>query len=87
MQAAPKNRALRLRVISFLHRLIECLGPHLLQRLPEVLSTVIPPQTDRNDLLDIFTLITQLITRYKIAAKSILAAVSLHLFLSRLLEI
>lgn len=77
LQAFPEDRALRLRVISFLHRLIECLGSHLLPRLPEVLSTVIPPMTDKNDLLDIFTLLNQLVTRYKSAAKPLLNAVSI----------
>ena len=83
LQAFPEDRSLRLRVISFLHRLIECLGGHLLPRLPEVLSTVIPQRTDKNDLLDIFTLLNQLVTRYKAAAKPILSAVSLfrHLLL------
>ena len=78
MQAAPNDRALRTRVISFLHRLVECLGPHLLPYLPDALSALMPPSTDRADLTDIILLLNQLMTRYKAALQPLLASVSLN---------
>lgn len=75
MQAAPHNRLFRARVISFLHRLVECLGPHLLPYLPGALSALMPQGMDRADLVEVFTLINQLITRYKAALEPLLASV------------
>lgn len=75
MQAAPTNRAFRVRVISFLHRLVECLGAHMLPYLPDALSALMPPQTDRPDLVEVFTLVNQLITRYKAALQPLMASV------------
>ncbi len=63
-------------MISFLHRLVECLGPHLLPQLPQVLTAVMPPDTDRTDLQDSFTLVHQLVTRYKAALRPLLLPVS-----------
>lgn len=67
---------MRARVISFLHRLVECLGPRLLPSLPNALSALMPAETDRADLLEVFNLVNQLITRYKAALEPLMASVS-----------
>ncbi len=44
--AAPANKLLRSRFISFVHRMVECLGPALLPYLPPALEVLLSTQTD-----------------------------------------
>lgn len=76
LQGPANNRALRLRVISFLHRMVECLGPHFLPYLPDFLSALMQSTSDKTDLMDVFTLVHQFITRYKAAFHPLLLSVS-----------
>lgn len=64
-QVAPGDRALRARVISFLHRMVECLGPHLLPLLPSALAALLPRSAQPQDLNDVLALLHQLAVRYK----------------------
>ena len=75
LQVAPSNRALRLRVISFLHRMVECLGQQFLPYCPDFLSALLQSTSDKIDLMDVFTLVLQLITRYKAAVHPLLLSV------------
>ena len=73
MQVAPGNRAIRSRVISFLHRMVECLGPHLLPYLPPALSALLRPTSDASDLADVLSLLQQLVVRYKATLSPLLS--------------
>lgn len=44
--AAPANKPLRARFISFVHRMVECLGPALLPYLPPALEVLLSTQAD-----------------------------------------
>ena len=63
-QVLPENRVLRARMISFLHRLVECLGDRLL-----------PMTADASTVSDVCALLSQLAIRYKAALAPLLAEV------------
>ena len=72
----PENRVLRARMISFLHRLVECLGERLLPYLPPALSALLPMTADASTVSDVCALLSQLAIRYKAALAPLLAEVS-----------
>ena len=76
MQVLPENRVLRTRMISFLHRLVECLGDRLLPYLPSALSALLPLTADASTVSDVCALLSQLAIRYKAALAPLLAEVS-----------
>lgn len=75
MQVLPENRVLRARMISFLHRLVECLGDRLLPSLPAALSALLPLTADAATVSDVCALLSQLAIRYKAALAPLLAEV------------
>ncbi|CAL8470725.1 g10267 [Coccomyxa elongata] len=74
-QVVPGNKVLRGRVISFLHRLVECLGDRLLPFLPAALAALLPVTADAADVSDVHALLSQLAMRYKAALQPLLAKV------------
>ena len=72
-QVLPESKALRGRVISFLHRLVECLGERLLPFLPAALSALLPVTADASDVTDVSALLSQFAQRYKAALAPLLA--------------
>lgn len=76
LQVVPGNKVLRGRVISFLHRLVECLGDRLLPFLPAALAALLPVTADASDVNDVHALLSQLAMRYKAALQPLLAKVS-----------
>ena len=75
LQVLPENRVLRARMISFLHRLVECLGDRLLPYLPAALSALLPMTADASTVSDVCALLSQLAIRYKAALAPLLAKV------------
>ena len=67
LQVLPDNRVLRGRLISFLHRLVECLGERLLPYLPPALSALLPLTADASTVSDVCALLSQLALKYKAA--------------------
>ncbi len=63
-------------MISFLHRLVECLGDRLLPYLPSALSALLPLTADASTVSDVCALLSQLAIRYKAALAPLLAEVS-----------
>ena len=74
-QVLPESKALRGRVISLLHRLVECLGERLLPSLPAALAALLPATADAADVTDTAALLGQLAQRYKAALAPLLAKV------------
>ncbi|CAK0782799.1 hypothetical protein CVIRNUC_005994 [Coccomyxa viridis] len=74
-QVLPENRVLRGRLISFLHRLVECLGERLLPYLPPALSALLPLTADASTVSDVCALLSQLALKYKAALVPLLAEV------------
>ncbi len=66
---------LRGRVISFLHRLVECLGDRLLPYLPQALAALLPVTANAADVADVSALLSQLAIRYKTALAPLLTKV------------
>ena len=77
MQVLPENRVLRGRQISFLHRLVECLGERLLPYLPPALSALLPLTADASTVSDVCALLSQLALKYKAALVPLLAEASI----------
>jgi exportin-T len=75
-QVVPSSKVLRGRVISFLHRLVECLGDRLLPFLPAALAALLPVTADATDVSDVHALLSQLAMRYKAALQPLLAKVA-----------
>ena len=73
VQVLPENRVLRGRLISFLHRLVECLGERLLPYLPPALSALLPLTADASTVSDVCALLSQLALKYKAALVPLLA--------------
>ena len=67
---------LRGRLISFLHRLVECLGERLLPYLPPALSALLPLTADASTVSDVCALLSQLALKYKAALVPLLAEAS-----------
>ncbi|PSC72015.1 exportin-T isoform X1 [Micractinium conductrix] len=64
-RALPHNKQLRARFISFLHRMLECLGATLLPCLPPALEVLLNAQADACDVADVLLLLNQLLARFK----------------------
>ncbi|KAI7842372.1 hypothetical protein COHA_004011 [Chlorella ohadii] len=64
-RALPANKPLRARFISFLHRMVECLGATLLPYLPAALEVLLYAQADATDVVDVLLLLNQLALRFK----------------------
>ncbi len=62
-------------MISFLHRLVECLGDRLLPYLPAALSALLPMTADASTVSDVCALLSQLAIRYNAALAPLLAEV------------
>jgi hypothetical protein len=69
----PSNRALRGRVISFVHRMVECLGERLLPTLPAALAALLPAAADAGEVGDVAALLQQLAARFRGALLPLLA--------------
>lgn len=63
--ALPGHRGIRSRLLSFLHRMVETLGPAVLPFMPEVFNTLLQPGADAAQLSDALTLLFQLVSRFK----------------------
>ena len=79
LQALPGNRALRGRVISFLHRMVECLGERLLPTLPAALAALLPAAADAGEVGDVAALLQQLAARFRAALLPLLAKACPHM--------
>ncbi|KAL4444906.1 hypothetical protein ABPG77_003956 [Micractinium sp. CCAP 211/92] len=64
-RALPSNKQLRARFISFLHRMVECLGATLLPYLPSALEVLLYAEADATDVTDVLLLLNQLMLRFK----------------------
>eukprot|EP00892_Ulva_mutabilis_P003832 jgi/Ulvmu1/1820/UM119_0038.1 len=60
----PRNRMLRARFISYLHRMVECLGTQLLPFLPQSMAALLPRDCDTSDVTTALRLLNQLIAKY-----------------------
>jgi hypothetical protein len=76
LQVIPANKALRARIISFLHRMVDCLGDKLLPFLPEAFRALLPTSAEPRDICDTLALLNQLIVRYKAALDPFLVNVA-----------
>ena len=72
-QAVPDQKALRARVISFLHRMVECLGERLLPCLAPALAALLPPAAYASEVADVVALLSQLALRYKASVLPLMA--------------
>lgn len=60
----PRNKMLRARFISYLHRMVECLGPQVQPFLPQVLAALLPRDCDTVDMTTALRLLNQLIAKF-----------------------
>jgi len=74
-QKLPRHKLLRARFISFLHRMVETLGPGIVPFLPTVLEALLYNNADVLDVLDVLALLNQLMTKFKGALAPLIAEV------------
>jgi len=74
-QKLPRHKLLRARFISFLHRMVETLGPGVVPFLPTVLEALLYTNADVLDILDVLALLNQLMTKFKGALTPLIAEV------------
>ncbi|CAM6105358.1 unnamed protein product [Calypogeia fissa] len=67
----PKNKVLRSRVISFLHRMVDILGSTVFSSLPAAIEQLLN-ESEPKDLLEFILLVNQLINKFKMGMSSIL---------------
>lgn len=60
----PKNKLLRARFISYLHRMVECLGGQLLPMLPQTLAALLHRECDVWDLCSALRVVSQLVLKF-----------------------
>lgn len=65
VQVIYPNRPLRARVISFIHRMVECLATAILPHLPPLLIVLLGPTAECPDVCESLQLLTQLAGRFK----------------------
>lgn len=65
VRAIYPNRPLRARVISFVHRMVECLGAAVLPHLPPLLLILLGPASECPDVCEALQLLVQLAGRFK----------------------
>jgi exportin-T len=63
-QRLPRNKLLRSRFISYLHRMVECLGPDIVPFLPQALSALLHEHCDASDIVDVVRLVNQLMNTF-----------------------
>jgi exportin-T len=63
-QQLPRNKILRTRFLSYLHRMVECLGTCILPFLPRAFETLLHDQCDAGDIGDVVRLILQLLAAF-----------------------
>eukprot|EP00884_Botryococcus_braunii_P015515 jgi/Botrbrau1/2647/Bobra.0203s0001.1 len=71
----PNNKGLRGRVISYLHRMVECLGETIIPFLKPALLALLPLSAEPADICDALALLNQLVARYKAALQPLLLEV------------
>ena len=64
-QTLPRNKLLRSRFISYLHRMVECLGEDSLHFLPPALLALLHAECDAADVADVLRLVIQLMTKFR----------------------
>ncbi|KIY98490.1 hypothetical protein MNEG_9470 [Monoraphidium neglectum] len=64
-KALPGHKQLRARFIAFVHRMVESLLAGVLPYLPMALQVLMHTQADAQDTIDVLSLMTQLMTRFK----------------------
>lgn len=60
----PKNKLLRARFISYLHRMVECLGGQLLPMLPQTLAALLHHDCDVWDMCSALRVVYQLVVKF-----------------------
>ncbi|KAG6542252.1 hypothetical protein Mapa_016380 [Marchantia paleacea] len=70
----PKNKVLRSRVISFLHRMVDLLGSAVFPVLPVAIQQLLN-DSEPKDLVDFILLINQLVNKFKFGMSNILQEV------------
>ncbi|KAL3700068.1 hypothetical protein R1sor_018090 [Riccia sorocarpa] len=70
----PKNKALRTRVISFLHRMVDVLGSAVFPVLPAAIQQLLS-DSEPKDLVEFILLINQLVSKFKVGMSNILQEV------------
>lgn len=60
----PKNKLLRARFISYLHRMVECLGSQLLPMLPQTLAALLHRDCDAWDMCSALRVVCQLTVKF-----------------------
>jgi exportin-T len=60
----PKNKLLRARFISYLHRMVECLGAQLLPMLPQTLAALLYRDCDVWDMCSALRVVYQLTVKF-----------------------
>lgn len=74
LQALPKNKPLRSRVISFLHRMVETLGTSIFPFLPTAIQQLLQ-ESEAKDMVDFIQLMSQLMNKFKSSVLPILSEV------------
>eukprot|EP01018_Ginkgo_biloba_P004887 Gb_29796 [translate_table: standard] len=72
--AFPKNKLLRSKVISFLHRMVETLGTAVFPYLPRAMEQLLV-ESEPKEMVDFLVLVNQLICKFKSAMSAILEEV------------
>lgn len=63
-ERVPRNKMLRARFISYLHRMVECLGAQVHPFLPQALAALLPRDCDTVDVTTALRLLNQLIAKF-----------------------
>lgn len=70
LQAFPKNRALRGKVVSFLHRMIETLGSAMFPFLPTAFQQLLM-ESEPREMVEFLVLMNQLMSKFKSGIKDL----------------
>ncbi|GAQ89651.1 tRNA exportin [Klebsormidium nitens] len=71
LQRLPKNKSLRSRVISFVHRMVECLGTNIFPLLPAAIQQLLV-DCEAKDMMEFIQLANQLMAKFKAAVSPLL---------------
>jgi hypothetical protein len=63
-QQLPRNKILRVRFLSYLHRMVECLGSCMVPFLPRAFDALLHDQCDAGDIGDVVRLVLQLLAAF-----------------------
>lgn len=72
-QRLPRNKLLRSRFISYLHRMVDALGADILYFLPAALLALLHDACDAHDLSDALRLVNQLLFKFAARLRGLLA--------------